>query len=177
MFLVGDQLTCDRVRGARMAHLQVSDPTQGLEGLSEKVEDWHALQAYYQVIWDAMYSTSSSCDLCTLYQLCTLIDRQDVVQDPKKDLHACQSFLSVVLEGLILAVFTSTCNVESLESADNRIIRKRDLPAASNERMGCLTQLASKVVHTIVLCPTDSLKTPHHSNDVNSYSAKLLGMD
>lgn len=176
VFLGGDQLTCERIRGAKLARLQAPQPSQRLEGLSAKVEDWHALQAYYQVIWDTLYSTSSSRDQCTLYQLRTLIDRRNVVRDPKKDLHACQSFLSVVLEAMILAVFTTTCNIESLESADICTILKHDLPATSKERMDCLTQLASKVVDTMVLCPNDSLKTPHHSDDLNSYSSKVLSM-
>ena len=50
VFLGGDQLTCERIRGAKMARMQAPDPVQRLDGLSPKVEDWHALQAYYQVI-------------------------------------------------------------------------------------------------------------------------------
>ena len=98
------------------------------------------------------------------------------MQDPKKDLQACQSFLSVVLEAMILAVFVTTSNIESLEFADIRTVLKRDLPATSKERMDCLTQLASNVVDTIVLCPNDSLRTTHHHDDLNSYSSKVLGM-
>ena len=74
VFLGGDQLTCERVRSAKMACLQAPDAVQRLEGLLPKVEDWHALQAFYQVIWITLYSTSSSRDKGTLYQLRSLID-------------------------------------------------------------------------------------------------------
>ena len=49
IFLGGDQLTCERIQGAKKARCQSTTARDGLEGLSEKVEDWHALQAYYQV--------------------------------------------------------------------------------------------------------------------------------
>ena len=122
VFLGGDQLTCEGVRSAKMACLQAPDAVQRLEGLLPKVEDWHALQAFYQVIWITLYSTSSSQDKGTLYQLRSLIDRRNVVADPKKDLHACQSFLSVVLEAQILAVFATKYNITSLETATNDFI-------------------------------------------------------
>ena len=76
VFLGGDQLTCERVRSAKMARLQTPDAVQRLEGLLPKVEDWHALQAFYQVIWIALYSTSSSRDKGTLYQLHSLIAKE-----------------------------------------------------------------------------------------------------
>lgn len=91
-----------------------------------------------QVIWESLYSTSSTRDKCTLYQLRTLIDRRNVVQDPKKDLHACQSFLSVVLEAVILAVFAQSCNIETLESADIDTILKKQLPTSQHWCFCCV---------------------------------------
>ena len=49
VFLGGDQLTCERIRGAQMARLQSPHPMQRFEGLTAKIEDWHSLQASYQV--------------------------------------------------------------------------------------------------------------------------------
>ena len=49
VFIGGDQLTCERIRGAKKARLQSTTSKERLEGITEKVEDWHALQAYYQV--------------------------------------------------------------------------------------------------------------------------------
>lgn len=61
-----------------------------------------------QVIWEELYSAKSSRDKCTLYQLQNLIDRRDVSSDPKGNLHACQSFLTVVIEAEILVAFVAT---------------------------------------------------------------------
>ena len=44
-----DGVIGERIRGAQMARLQSPDPTQRFEGLTAKIEDWHSLQAYYQV--------------------------------------------------------------------------------------------------------------------------------
>ena len=150
VFLGGDQLTCERIRNAQKARMQAEEPTERLEGFTEKVEDWHALQAYYQVIWQTLYSTSSACDQGTLYQLRNFIDRRNVVQDPKKDLHSCQSFLSVVLEALILAVFASATEISSLDCSITSVL-KDELPTSPEGKIDCVTKLASKVVDYIVL--------------------------
>ena len=50
VILGGDQLACERIRGAPMARLQSPDPTQRLEDLTAKIKDWHSLQAFYQVM-------------------------------------------------------------------------------------------------------------------------------
>ena len=49
VFIDGDQLTCERIRGAKKACCQATTSVERFDGLTEKVEDWHALQAYYQV--------------------------------------------------------------------------------------------------------------------------------
>ena len=134
-----------------------------------KQEDWHALMAYYGVIWDTLYSTSSSRVECTLYQIHTLIDRRNVVKDPTKDLHACQSFLTVVLEALTLSTFRSVINVESLSTEINA------LPTAS-EKKDSIAQVAGQVVNFTNCCPTGSLNNPHDGDDVSSCISRLLSM-
>ena len=125
--------------------------------------------AYYGVIWDTLYSTSSSRDKCTLYQIRTLIDRRNVVKDPKKDLHACQSFLTVVLEALILSTFHSVINVESLSTEMNAL-------STAAEKKDFIAQVAGQVVNFTNWCPTGSSNTPHDGDDVSSYTSRLLGM-
>ena len=98
------------------------------------------------------------------------------MQDPKKDLHACQSFLTVVLEAIILAAFAAKWNVANIESADITSILRQELPQSPKERLDCITQLASKVVDLVVVCPTDSLQTSQNNDDVSSYMSNVLGM-
>ena len=46
--IAGDQLTCERVRGAKRARLQSEDPFERFEGMLEMPGDWHALVNFYQ---------------------------------------------------------------------------------------------------------------------------------
>ena len=172
VFLGGDQLTCERIRGGQKARLQ-SRGRKKLQQFIAKIEDWHALQAYYQVIWEELYSTSSVRDKGTLYQLRTLIDRRNVVSDPKKDLHACQSFLHTVLESTILAVFAAQHSLTTMDIGIEAIF-PHGLPESSEGRIQCLTSLASSIVENVHI---DSTSVPRSiRDDSTNYTYKLLGM-
>ena len=172
VFLGGDQLTCERVRGAQKARLQACGKKK-LQQFIAKIEDWHALQAYYQVIWEELYSTSSVRDKGSLYQLRILIDRRNVVSDPKKDLHACQSFLHTVLEATILAVFASQHSSETFDIALDSIF-PTGMPESPESKIRCLTSLASAIVDNLHV---DALSVPRiDCDDSANYTYKLLGM-
>jgi hypothetical protein len=47
--LTGDQLTCERIRGARQARIQSNDQDERFTGLIDMPSDWHALVTFYQV--------------------------------------------------------------------------------------------------------------------------------
>ena len=75
VFIGGDQLTCERIRGAKNARLQSTTSKERLEGITEKVEDWHALQAYYQVgayMHTAVQCYNSSCTYANRYNVYTV---------------------------------------------------------------------------------------------------------
>ena len=118
VFLGGDQLICERIRGAKVARRQCSTRKGQLQGLCQKIEDWHALQAYYEIIWDELYSTKAARDKCTSYQFRNLIDRRDVTANPKGKLNECQSFLTVVLEAEILTALTASLQLSLLQDMD-----------------------------------------------------------
>ena len=172
VLLGGDQLTCERVRGAQKARLQACGKKK-LQQFIAKIEDWHALQAYYQVIWEELYSTSSVRDKGSLYQLRILIDRRNVVSDPKKDLHACQSFLHTVLEATILAVFASQHSSETFDIALDSIF-PTGMPESPESKICCLTSLASAIVDNLHI---DALSVPcSDCDDSANYTYKLLGV-
>ena len=49
IFFGGDQLTCERIRGAKKARKQSDDVSQWFIALKEHLGDWHALVTFYQV--------------------------------------------------------------------------------------------------------------------------------
>ena len=128
-----------------------------------------------QVIWEELYSTKSSRDKCTLYQLRNLIDRRDISSDPKGNLHACQSFLTVVIEAEILAAFVATHHLKSLD-ADLAEIVKEGVPETAQGKLACISQLALKVVKCTSLHLGGGLEALYPSDDASNYSSKLLGM-
>ena len=180
IFFGGDQLTCERIRGAKNARHQSPTPKGQLEGLSEKVEDWHALQAYYQVIWQELYSTKSARDKCSLYQLRNLIDRKDVTTEPKGTMHACQSFLTVVLEAEILAALAGVLGLSTLDIDAQTLFGDDSLPESSAGRLQAITKLAEKVLSCTSLdrsVDSTSLQKPlFPGDDTGNYCSKLLSM-
>ena len=49
IFFTGDQLTCERFRGAKRARIQSEDAFERFAGMTEMPGDWHALVTFYQV--------------------------------------------------------------------------------------------------------------------------------
>jgi L1 cell adhesion molecule like protein len=148
------------------------------------VEDWHALQAYYQVIWQELYSPKSARDKCSLYQLRNLIDRRDVTSDPKGTLHACQSFLKVVIETEVLAALAGTLGLRSLGSDTDvqTLLGEGSLPMSSAGRVQAITSIAERVLscisydHCVDPTSTVELQPFFPGNDAGNYSSKLLSM-
>ena len=65
------------------------------------------------MIWSLFYSTSSSSEHGTLYQLRNLINRRNVVAKPMKDFNACDDFFITVLTGHIIAAAMKVLHIDS----------------------------------------------------------------
>ena len=135
LLLFGDQLTVERARGAMVLRSLHENAIDRLEGFVPVVADWHARMTlvkvcqlmhshmlsllYFQVVWDRLYSTKSSCDKGTLYQLRNLVHRSSVGADPSKNMKAFEDFLLVVISGYIVAAANaeSSNNVNCVEMA------------------------------------------------------------
>ena len=77
-----------------------------------------------QVVWDRLYSTKSSCDKGTLYQLRNLVHRSAVGADPSKNMKAFEDFLLVVISGYVVAAANAESeNMNCLEMA-KKIVSK-----------------------------------------------------
>ena len=61
------------------------------------------LTCFWQVIWKRLLKKGTSFEKGTLQQLKILIGRTNVPKEPKKDVHACEDFLGVVVKGHLLA--------------------------------------------------------------------------
>jgi L1 cell adhesion molecule like protein len=100
----GDQLTSERIRGAQSVRKNSVHAAGRLEGFIPVTEDWHAKVCYLQVMWKRFYKKGDSfTDRCTLPQLQSLINRTNVPLDPKKNVHAAEDFMEVILKGHVTA--------------------------------------------------------------------------
>ena len=99
----GDQLTVERARGAQKAVLDGNTRYDRIGSLIPQIEDFHAQMNFLDTIFQKFYSTLSSGDQGTMYHLRTLLNRRNVVKDPKKAYDACSAFLNDILNGHIVA--------------------------------------------------------------------------
>ena len=53
--LAGDQLTCERIRGAKQARVQSDSQNERFAGLVDMPSDWHALVTFCQVSNSSLY--------------------------------------------------------------------------------------------------------------------------
>ena len=80
-----------------------------------------------QVIWNRLYSTNSSCDKGTLYQLKNLVHRSSVGADPSKNMKAFEDFFSVVLSAHIIVaaeLVSSDASLDTCTEVAKKIISK-----------------------------------------------------
>jgi hypothetical protein len=61
-----------------------------------------------QIIWNKLYKPASSADQGTLYQLRNIIQRRNVVSDPKNNFNACSDFFNIILNAYIAAATTES---------------------------------------------------------------------
>ena len=70
--------------------------------------------SYVRVIWRHLYSGSSVMDGGTMYQLCNLVDRRNVISNPKDNEAACEDFMLTVTKAHILAAAMELFEMETL---------------------------------------------------------------
>ena len=73
-----------------------------------------------QVIWRRLYSGSSAMDGGTMYQLRNLVNRRNVVNDPKANEAACEDFMLTVTEAHILASAMELFEMETLTDSPSK---------------------------------------------------------
>ncbi|XP_061165566.1 uncharacterized protein LOC133174462 [Saccostrea echinata] len=129
--LGGDQLSCERVRGAHMVRLDSDTPEERLEGCMSMIEDFHEKMNFIQMLMDKFYSVDSAREVGTLYQLKCLINRRNVTKNASKDYHAIGAFVDIACEGHVIAAALTFFGMTDINSQCIRIpngIHLADVP-------------------------------------------------
>ena len=205
----GDQLTVARARGTQRIRTNSDREKDGLKGLVPVCEDWHAklclLQvrnhscieidtifyvflchfSFVKVIWRRLYNTSSLMDGGTLYQLRNLVNRRNVVSEPKNNTSACEDFMLTVTESHVLAAAMDHFSMDSLTAEPSREFFPLESKGLDSlQRRNILMLQMETLVHKFVnmSIPTDDpqkgekkkKKQPHDA--VQEYAKDILTM-
>ena len=87
---------------------------------------------------DNVYKTDSSQDGGTMYQLRNLINRRNVVADPKKDMNACEDFFELITNAHILAAAMQMFDINDLTDPLSSELFPRERELSQNERLTVL---------------------------------------
>ena len=85
------------------------------------------------VIWTRLYKSSSS--IGTLYQLRNLINRRNVVMDPKDDMNACEDFFELTVNAHILAAAMTILGMNSLSDDPSPQIFPQNLSTSCDQEV------------------------------------------
>lgn len=108
-----------------------------------------------QVIWKRLYSTSSTAEKGTMYQLKNLINRSAVPLDPQDNMKAAEDFLLLLLHAHVIEAQNTISSVIQSES---------------------VMYIAKAIVNNYVLLPSigDKSEKPNNPDQVHLYAKELL---
>ena len=111
----GDQMTCERERGAQRYVMDGDTPRERLELLEPQMEDWHCLVTLLQVAWKTLFKSSPG-DHGTLGFFKALLGRSAVQKDPKKAVDASVDFFTSVYTGHIVEAACRELGISTAKS-------------------------------------------------------------
>ncbi len=123
-----------------------------------------------------MYSYNSSGDHGTLYQVRNKLNRTNVVKSPKKDVNACEDFIEIVTDSLVVVAALATFQLKSATDTPVESFLPTDIWTLSDsERRECLIKLCEKVNDKFVhFSYNTSVRVSTGDDQVCEYSVQLL---
>ena len=128
------------------------------------------------MIWSLFYSTSSSSEHGTLYQLRNLINRRNVVAKPMKDFNACDDFFITVLTGHIIAAAMKVLHIDSPSGIpEGALFNAGNLWMESKEeRQSVIESISSEIVDSFNFQFKASSQVAE--DGIQIYGKQLLGI-
>ena len=130
-----------------------------------------------QVIWKYFYSYRSVGDHGTLYQLRNKLNRTNVVSVPKKDMNACEDFITTVTSGLVVAAALNTFELQSVNDcpADHIVLDAESVwTLTDGERREYMNKLCGQVYDKFVHFMFNDDNEVNTEDKVWRYSVQLL---
>lgn len=121
-------------------------------------------------------------DYGTLYQLRNLVNRRNVVRDPKKNFNACNDFFCLVVTCHVIAAGMKVLGMEMLDSSPTEEILPHDTwMLTENQRKPVLKSICHRVVKEFtnfhIPLPTESSTTSvKYTDQLFGYAKELLSL-
>ena len=131
-----------------------------------------------QVVWSRLYKTDSSQDGGTLYQLRNLINRRNVVTDPKKDMNSCEDFFELITNAHVLTAAMEKFEMKSLTDAVSSNMFPVDRELSSEERSKTLDSAVRAIISEFIdiTFPKKCKKVPKDQDRILEYAKETLTM-
>lgn len=115
------------------------------------------LNTCLQMIYQRFYSAKSDGDMCTMFSDRTLINRRNVLSDPKNAYAANRDFLVLELKARVIAAAMNVLGFESLTAAPSKFPIPEGLQnKPRSEQIKYLNDAAGKIVDELVFTHEDS---------------------
>lgn len=131
-----------------------------------------------QVVWSRLYKTDSSQDGGTLYQLRNLINRRNVVTDPKKDMNSCEDFFELITNAHVLTAAMEKFEMKSLTDTVSPNVFPVDRELSSEERSKILDSAVRAIISEFIdiTFPEKCKKVPKDQDRILEYAKEALTM-
>ena len=166
----GDPPTASRARGAKKAKVHADSPVSCLEGLIPVAEDWHTKLNLLEVrafvfspvaitacifigVWKYFYSTQSSGEHGTLYQLRNRLNHTNVVQKPSHDFNSCDDFFELIIINHVIAASLNILGMSNIQDVPSTslIPEPHMIWMLTNpERKDILNKVSKEVVNNFI---------------------------
>ena len=126
-----------------------------------------------QIIW-MLYTPKSARDKGTLYQLRNVLDRKNVVSNPKKDFHACHDFLQTVVDGYIIAAACTIFKVKSPADITEKMIFPNGKPVDAKTTLSAIEDISATIELRYTKYSTSPISAS--TDGIFKYSRYLLSL-
>ena len=113
-----------------------------------------------------------------MYQLRNLINRRNVVADPKKDMNACEDFFELITNAHILAAAMQMFDINDLTDPLSSELFPRERELSQNERLTVLDSAVRSLISEFVDInfPKKQKKVPKNHDHILEYAKETLTM-
>ena len=98
------------------------------------------------MIWKYLFKESSFKEVGTLYHLRNVLQRTNVVHDPKNDYNACSDFFQTIVEGHVIAATMEAFGMDTVNDTPKHTLLPESIHAMPVEEQETMLYLAMKDV-------------------------------